>query len=302
MSRYLPEMMSFAAVVEAGGFIAAARDLGLSKGLISQHVKRLETVLGAQLLFRSTRRVELTESGALFLVHCRDIRQRIDGAFEAMNALRAVPEGTIRMTVPVSFGEFFLNQIIANFQILHPAITVDLELENQYRDMKATRMDIAIRSGLTDDPDQVALPLGEYSELVCAAPDYWHRNPPPQTPADLTGHECLVNFHLVKDGRWIFFSPDGPESIPVSGRLRLNHYPLIRDAACAGAGVARLPRYVVAAEVAAGRLELALSGYDSPRSPIYLVYPYQGSLPLKNRLLIDFIRHWFRERPGLLQG
>ncbi|WP_417846963.1 LysR family transcriptional regulator [Thalassospira povalilytica] len=301
MKDYLSEMRSFAAVIKQGSFTDAARATGVSKGLISQHVKRLEDVLGAQLLFRSTRKLELTEIGATFLEYCETITQSADAAFEAVEALRGEPVGTVRITVPVSFGEMFLQDIIVAFQEAHPRIQIEMELENTFRDLQSAHIDIAIRAGLTDDPDQVAIPLGQLSELICASPEYWQAHPKPQTPADLAHHNCLVNFQYYKDRKWVFFSDDGPTSITAEGNLRLNHYPLIRNATVQGLGVARLPRYVAMPEIRAGQIETALENYRSPLRPIYLVYPYQGNLPIKNRLMIDFIRNWFADRPDLLE-
>lgn len=301
MKDYLSEMRSFAAVIKQGSFTDAARATGVSKGLISQHVKRLEDVLGAQLLFRSTRKLELTEIGETFLEYCETITQSADAAFEAVEALRGEPVGTVRITVPVSFGEMFLQDIIVAFQQTHPRIQIEMELENTFRDLQSAHIDIAIRAGLTDDPDQVAIPLGQLSELICASPEYWKAHPKPQTPTDLAHHNCLVNFQYYKDRKWVFFSDDGPTSITAEGNLRLNHYPLIRNATVQGLGVARLPRYVAMPEIRAGRIETALENYRSPLRPIYLVYPYQGNLPIKNRLMIDFIRNWFADRPDLLE-
>jgi len=301
MKDYLSEMRSFAAVIEQGSFTKAANSTGTSKGLISQHVKRLEDALGAQLLFRSTRKLELTEIGATFLEYCQNITKNADAAFEAVETLRGEPVGTVRITVPVSFGEMFLQDIIVSFQQVHPRIQIEMELENTFRDLQSSHLDIAIRAGLSDDPDQVAIPLGQLSELICASPDYWQTHPKPQTPDDLAHHNCLVNFQYYKDRKWVFFSKDGPQSIAADGNLRLNHYPLIRNATVQGLGVARLPRYVALPEIRAGRLETALDEYRSPLRPIYLVYPYQGNLPIKNRLMIDFIRAWFTDRPDLLE-
>lgn len=301
MKQYLTEMNSFAVVIEQGGFTAAAKVLGVSKGLISQQISRLEDALGTRLLFRSTRRLELTETGAAFLVYCQRLGENADAGFEAVESLRKSPTGIVRITVPVSFGEIFLNDIIARFQAENPGIIIELELENRYRDLRADPVDMAIRAGLPDDPDQIAIPLGQLSELVCASPAYWQNHPPVTTPHDLRHHNCINNFHYCKDHRWLFFGKDGPVSVLVDGNLRLNHYPLIRNAACQGLGVARLPRYIAMTEIDAGCLETRLDDYTSPRSPISLVYPYQGAQPLKNRLFIDFIRNWFHGRPHLLE-
>jgi DNA-binding transcriptional LysR family regulator len=301
MKDYLSEMRSFAAVIENGGFTQAAKVLGVSKGLISQHVKRLESELGAQLLFRSTRKVEPTEIGTTFLEYCQNITQSATAAFEAVEALRGEPVGTVRITVPVSFGEMFLDDIIVAFQRTHPRIQIEMELENTFRDLQSAHIDIAIRAGLTNDPEQVAIPLGQLSELVCASPVYWAKHPKPETPADLANHNCLLNFQYYKAGNWVFFSDGGAQSVPAIRNLRLNHYAVLRNAAIRGLGVARLPRYVALPAISEGLLETALDGYSSPLRPIYLVYPYQANLPVKNRLMIDFIRNWFIERPDLLE-
>jgi DNA-binding transcriptional LysR family regulator len=300
MAQYVMEMLSFAAVAEQGGFTAAARKLSLSKGLISQHVKRLEEALGAQLLFRSTRRIELTEAGTQFLPYCQQINGTVQTAFEDVSTLHKKAEGLVRMTVPISFGEVFLHEILIQFQSLHPGITIELEMENNFQDMTSAKLDIAIRKGLTEDPDQVAIPIGDFSEHVCAAPQYWQGHSKPTISQELKDHPCIVNFHLHKQGKWTFSNDRESITVKVDGPIRLNHYPLIRDAAITGLGVALLPRYILEPELQKGRLELALTDYRTPTSPIYLVYPYQGHLPLKNRLLIDFIRDWFLSRPTLL--
>lgn len=294
------EMTSFAAVIDAGGFTAAARATGRSKALISQHVKSLEQDLGVQLLFRSTRRVEATEAGRLFYGYCRQILETEAAARDAIESLRGAPEGTVRLSVPVSFGEIFLNDIVAAFQRVHPRITIQLELENRYRDLKSAALDLAVRAGLSEDQEQVAVALGEYAEMLCASPGYVRRAGAPVRPSDLDGHPCLLNYHAHGDGRWTFFSADGAESIAVSGPLRLNHFPLIRDALVRGDGIGRLPRYLAVPEVRAGRLVALLPEYRSPSVPIFIVYQLQDRLPLKTRLFLDFVRDWFRDRPDLL--
>jgi DNA-binding transcriptional LysR family regulator len=302
MPNLLSEMRSFALVVDHGGFSAAARETGVSKARLSQHVKRLEEAVGAQLLFRSTRRMSVTRAGAVMLDHGRRVLSAQDEAFDAIEALSGEPMGQVGVTVPVSFGEMFLGDVIRGFRVAYPRIRVLLELDNRYQDLKATASDLAIRAGLPDDPDQVAIPLGEYAELTCAAPGYLADNPVPLAqPSDLARHDCLVNHHSCRDGRWTFFSDGRAESVAISGPVSLNHFPLVRDAAVSGMGVARLPRYLAAPEIAAGRLIEVLGDHASPVSPIYLVYIRETRLPRRVRVLVDFVRDWFRGRPELLR-
>lgn len=303
MPNLLSEMRSFALVVEHGGFSAAARATGVSKARLSQHVSRLEEAVSAQLLHRSTRSISLTRAGEVMLAHGRQVLTAQDEAFDAVEALAALPKGPVGITVPVSFGEMFLTDIVVAFRALYPDVQVRLDLDNRYRDLKTAEADIAIRAGLPEDPDQVAIPLGEYTEVTCAAPDYLaaNSNPPIRVPGDLAGHDCLVNHHSCPDGNWTYFQGENAVSIPVSAVLSLNHFPLIRTAAVAGQGVARLPRYIAVPEIAAGRLVEVLTAYRSPASPIYLVYIRENRLPRRVRLLVDFIRDWFRAAPELLR-
>lgn len=301
MPNLLSEMRSFALVVDHGGFSAAARESGVSKARLSQHVKRLEDAVGAQLLFRSTRSMSVTRAGEVMLDHGRRVLMAQENAFDAIEALGAEPRGTVGVTVPVSFGEMFLADVIAGFRDLYPAIHIRLELDNRYQDLKSTPPDIAIRAGLTDDPDQVAIPLGEYLEVTCAAPGYLAMTTAITGPDDLRDHACLINHNSCRDGHWSFFRDGDARSVPVAGPVSLNHFPLIRNAAVAGVGVARLPRYLAAPEIAAGRLVEVLPDHQSPSSPIYLVYIREDRLPRRVRLLVDFIGDWFRARPDLLR-
>lgn len=302
MPNLLSEMRSFALVVDHGGFSAAARESGVSKARLSQHVKRLEEAVGAQLLFRSTRSMSVTRAGDVMLEHGRRVLVAQEHAFDAVEALGTEPRGAVGVTVPVSFGEMFLADVMSGFRALYPRIQIRLELENRYQDLKSTAPDIAIRAGLTDDPDQVAIPLGEYSEITCAAPGYLKTAAAVNAPDDLRDHACLINHHSCTDAHWTFFRDGAARSVRVEGPISLNHFPLIRNAAVTGLGIARLPRYLARPEIAVGRLVEILPEYASPASPIYLVYIREDRLPRRVRLLVDFIRDWFRGRPELLRA
>jgi len=304
MPNYLSEMRSFALVADHGGFSAAARAAGVSKARLSQHVQRLEDALGVQLLHRSTRKVSLTRAGEEMLVHGQSVVNAQDAAFDAIEALAKQPYGSVGLTVPVSFGEMFMAEVIAAFQQTYPDIVIQLDLENRYQDLKSTAPDIAIRAGLPDDPDQVAIPLGQYSELTCASLTYFERiglSPVDiRVPKDLEPLDCLVNHHACRDGKWTFFRDGDATAVPVRGPVSLNHFPLVRDAAIAGRGVARLPRYLAIPELRTGRLIELLWSYHALATPIYLVFIREDRIPRRVRVLVDFIRDWFRERPDLL--
>lgn len=300
MSKFLVEVCSFAAVVEHGGFSAAARATGQSKASLSQQVSRLEQRLDTQLLYRSTRRVSLTKSGEVLIDYARRILNAEGEAVDALNALGTDPSGTVSVTMPVSFGEIFMTEVATSFRELYPAIRLRIELENEYRDLKETGADIAIRKGLMNDPDQVAIPLGRYSEIVCAAPSYLASHGMPETPDALKGHLCLVNEHTARDSRWTFYDGADAMSVAVTGPLLVNHFPLIRTAAVNGYGIARLPRYLAMPDVTAGALVPILTRYASPIDPVYLVYIREARLPRRTRLFVDHVRDWFRARPELL--
>lgn len=289
LERY-EQAACFAAVAESASFTKAAAALGCSKAHLSKQVSTLERALGAQLLLRTTRRLALTEAGHTYLAYCRKLRDALQDAERAVADTHASLAGTLHVTMPPSLGEAFLLDAVLEFQARYPRVAVALDLSVVHRDLIGQGLDFAIRSSRTLDRGLVARPLARVADVLVAAPDLLARHAPIRAPADLARVPCLTNPLLRDADQWRF----GDETVHVDARLRVNHFGALLRAALSGAGVARLPRYLVGPALADGRLKRVLPEHADPSTPVFLVYP-QRRLPQRNRAFRDFILAWFAD-------
>ena len=293
MRALVEEMTTFAVVARAGSFTAAAKELKRSKAYVSLQISRLEEAIGLQLLFRSTRRLELTEAGRAYVSLCSQLLETAEEATRTVDALKGSMKGMIRISVPVSFGQAFLTEIISDFQQAYPDVQIQLELHNAFKDLKVERLELAVRMSSQLEDGLVAIELGELVTPIYGSKAYFSSHGRPETPNDLDQHTVILHSGVDEDGMWPFLTDGNVERQPVNWKMSVNHYPLIREAAISGQGLARLPTYLVRDELKKGTLEPVLNSYLPPSQPIYLVYDYQGVLPLKNRKFIDFVKQWF---------
>lgn len=298
----LEDLSAFAVLLESGSFTRAAERLGCSKGQLSKRISALEQALGVTLLHRTTRRLSLTAAGSALLPEAQALNAQAARARQAVARMQEQEHGTVRLTVPVSLGETFFDAWLVEFSRAHPGIRLELDLSNERRDLAADGFDLAIRSGMTGDERLVARPLFALQELTCATPDYLASHGEPREPADLVRHNCLLNTHYSDHEQWLYQRRHELFRVPVAGVLASNHYTLLKKAALAGVGIARLPSYMVDDELASGRLQWLLCDYQTRASPVFLVHPYQGGLPRRTQLLVDYLLRWFeRSRQRLLQ-
>ena len=298
----LEDLSAFAVLLESGSFTRAAERLGCSKGQLSKRISALEQALGVTLLHRTTRRLSLTAAGSALLPEAQALNAQAARARQAVARMQEQEHGTVRLTVPVSLGETFFDAWLVEFSHAHPDIRLELDLANDRRDLVADGFDLAIRSGMAGDERLVARPLFALQELTCAAPEYLAAHGEPRTPAELARHNCLLNTHYTDHEQWLYQRRHELFRVPVSGVLASNHYTLLKKAALAGVGIVRLPSYMIQDELAAGRLCWLLCDYQTRTSPVFLVHPYQGGLPRRTQLLVDYLLRWFeRSRQRLLE-
>ena len=294
----LQAMRVFRRVAEMGGFALAARDLGLSAAAVSKHVGQLEAALGARLLHRTTRRIGLTEIGQAYLERARRILDEIAEAEDAVAGLHDAPRGLIRVNAPMSFGLLHAVAAVERFMDMHPGIEVDLSLNDRVVDLVEEGVDLALRvRRQLDDSTLVARRLSTIRHVVCAAPAYLAEQGVPAHPADLAGHDCLVYTLSRTPNRWAFSIDGRMEEIVVSGRLRANSSIAIRDALLAGHGIALIPTFAVADDIAAGRLTPVLADFLPPPFSLYAVHPPGRRVSAKVRLLADHLRDAFGDPP-----
>lgn len=285
----LDEMEIFAEVVEAEGFSAAARRLGLSKSAVSKQVGRLEDRLGVRLLNRTTRRLSLTEAGATFYEACRRVLDEASSAEQAVSDLATAPRGLLRLNAPMSFGFLHLGPAIPAFHARYPQVTVDAAMNDRFVDLVEEGYDVAIRIGALRDSSLVARRLAPCRAVLCASPDYLARRGRPRRPEDLAGHDCLLYANSANPREWTFHGQRGRQAVAVKGPLIANNGDVLCGAALAGMGITRLPTFIVGPQLRKGRLEVVLPDHPLPEQGIHAVYPHGRNLSPKVRVFVDFL-------------
>ena len=284
--------MAFLAVAEHGSFTKAADTLNCSKAYISKQVGFLEQALSVRLLHRTTRSVMPTEVGLVYLDYCRSLRDTLSEAERSVSSLRDEAKGRIRMSVPMTFGIQVTSELLSALHAAHPALTLDLDLSADPRDLVAGRYDLALRFSPNIDPRLIAKPLGHFDDWVVASPELVARHGMPGEPAELADKPCLSNPHFVDHQRWVFTRRGVQQAVTVHHWLRMNSFLAMRRAALEGLGYARLPVYAVEEDVRDGRLVRVLAEHALPSTPVYLVFPDLRPLPRKVRVAIDHVCDW----------
>ena len=265
----LTAMSSFVRVVERGSFAAAAAAAGMSPAMIGNHIRFLEERLGEPLLNRSTRRQVLTDFGRAYYERCRHILQEVEAA-EAEHGADANRSGILRVTAPTMLGTTVLPAAIARYVRQNAGMKVDLVLEDNRLDLLTERMDIALRIGALADSTMVQRALPPVPLVLCAAPEYLQRRGRPATPIDLAGHDCL-DFFTTGPSIWRLRTPDGLESVPISGPVRANSGQALRMFALDGLGIAMPPWPIVKSDMEEGTLCEVLRGCTPEPLPLHLL-------------------------------
>ena len=293
-------MRVFAKVVESGSFTGAATRLGISASMVSQHVKELEERLAARLLNRTTRKVSLTETGRAYYERCTRLLTDLEETERAVSDMHAAPRGELRVNATPSFGILQLAPAIADFTERFPAISVELVLSNRFVDLIEDGFDVAVRVGEVPDSSLIARRLAPCCMVICGAPSYFERHGTPQTPADLTTHNCLTatGTGLAYYRVWHLTAADGTAlNISPMGDLRSNSGGVLLVAALAGNGLVCLPTYMVGDALRSGRLVTVLDDYIGPPWTLRALYPYNRHLSAKVRVFVDFLVARFGREP-----
>jgi DNA-binding transcriptional LysR family regulator len=305
MTGRFDQALAFATVAELGSFTRAAERLGVSKAHLSKQVSDLEVVLGVRLMQRTTRRLNLTDAGRLYLGYATRMRDLLLDGERAVSAARSEVDGLIRLSAPTSFGDSFLVDLLDDFRQRHPRIVFDVDLSIMRRDLIGDGYDFAFRATRTLDPSLIARSLGVMREIVVGSPALLARHglEHVETPAQLSQLEALRNGHFRDEGEWLLQRGDESMAVPIRGTFAINHFIAMRRAALKGIGIARLPRYLLIDDLCAGRLLHLLPDWQVPPTPVSLVYPSREHLPARSRAFRDFVVAWFEqpERADLLR-
>ena len=293
MDRF-DDLRTFVAVVEAGSFTAAADRLEVAKSAVSRRVSALEERLGAQLLRRTTRRLNLTTSGAGFFERARRVLADLDEAEAAASQEHGELRGQVRVALPLSFGVRHMHRPICAFGALHPKLQFDLDLNDRRVDLIEEGIDVAVRIGQLADSTLIARKLFDARTVVVASPDYLTQHGTPRSPQDLLEHVCLRYTNVPDPGRWVFGDANGKaDSVRVGGGMDASSGDFLCDAAAAGLGIALQPRFIAHHLIEAGRLVSLLTEYRWPITPGFAVYPPTRHLSYRVRSFIDFLVEYF---------
>jgi DNA-binding transcriptional LysR family regulator len=286
-------MAAFVRIVEAGGFAPAARALGLTPSALSKQLARLEVRLGVRLLTRTTRRVAPTPEGEIYLARARDILSMIEAAEQDVTEGRGRPSGLLRVNTGTAFARHRLIPALPEFFARCPAVTLDLSVTDRRVDLVADGADVLLRTGPLGDSSLIARKIAEGGRVICAAPAYLARRGTPGTPEDLLSHECLVLRGLARLTAWPFRTPTGLTTMTVRGIATSDSAEAIRDMALAGLGIIRVSAFVVARDIAEGRLVPLLEDlHVSEDVPVWAVMaPGRHRLP-RVQAFVEFVaRH-----------
>jgi DNA-binding transcriptional LysR family regulator len=292
------DIQAFITVVDAGSFTAAAQRLGVGKSALSRRVSALEERLGVQLLHRTTRALNLTETGRSFYEHGTRILADLEEAEAAVQQEHGELRGMLRFALPLSFGVRHMCGPIATFGKQHPKVKFDLDLNDRRVDLIEDNFDMALRIGRLTDSSLIARRLFDVHAVVCASPHYLKLHGVPETPEDLQDHRCLVYSNLSDPNKWHYEDRDGKRStVKVIPAMVASSGDFLSNAAAHGMGMVIQPTFIASAAIRSGNLVPVLTDYSWPISPAYAVYPPTRHLSYRVRAFIDFLVEKFSGIP-----
>jgi DNA-binding transcriptional LysR family regulator len=291
MRSHLPDLELFAAVARHGSFTRAAKERKVTTSLVSQAIRKLEEQLGIVLLKRTTRSVALTAAGAELLASLEPGLRLIQDAVEQLNLHRDSPMGTLRINAPAPVAQFRLAALAARFTHQHPGVTIELTAEAARQDILREGFDAGVRFGSDVPQDMVAVRIGPpQCYAIVGSPAYFARKPPPRSPRDVPGHECILRrFPSGAMQQWDFQRRTAKVQLPAP-RIVVNDAQIAVTACVEGGGLAYLHEKYVERELAAGQLVRVLEAWSPGIGPPYLYYARQRVLPAALRAFIDFAR------------
>jgi len=288
MSDRLQELTVFVRAAEGGSFSRAARELGLSQPSVSRIIGELEARLGVTLLLRTTRRITVTDAGALFLDRAREILAEIEDAEDAARGLDSL-RGIIRLALPVVYGTREIIPRLPKFLAAHPLLRVEMAVSDERQDLVAEGADIAIRLGELGDSAFRARRLVTLQRMLVASPAYLKARGTPKVPADLATHDCIFGPGNFGRDSWSFRRNGTETSVDVRGRIHTNSGPGAFASVMAGLGIAMASTVMCRAEIKAGLLVPLLPPYKIEPVDVHAVFPGGPRPSTKVRAFVDFL-------------
>jgi DNA-binding transcriptional LysR family regulator len=282
----------FVAVAQLGSFSKAARALAMPVSTVSRKVAELEGQLGVTLLQRTTRKLTLTTPGRAYLDECSEPLRHLHDAERVLTNTQRQPTGVLRVSVPVVLGDPAFLAFISGFLQGHPGIQIDLFITNQFVDLVAENIDVAVRFGALSSSTVVARKLGTGVRYLVAAPAYLEGRPLPRAPADLAAHRCVLLNAQNHETHWDLVSGRRRARVHVSGDVTSRDFHSVSFFTSRGHGVGLLPSNYCDLQLASGALVRLLPRWTSPPVAVHAVYPTRKFLPERLQLFLGALAHW----------
>lgn len=289
----------FARVVDSGSFSAVAREMGVTQPTVSKIISQLEAHFGAQLIVRSTAKLKLTEAGIGFYEKGRKLLDDLAALESSVGTDSGRPSGRLRVSAPSAFGEAYLTPMLLDLLETHPALEVDLILNDRWFDLLEEGIDVALRFGQLPDARIIARRVGVSPQACLASPDYLSKHGEPLQLEQLEHHSCVVNRLVSPTGRWTFHGPEGESAVHVGGNFRSNNLESIRRAVLAGNGIAVGPIWLYYDDIREGRVRALLPDYKPAPLDINAVYLPSPYLPAKVGAFIGALEAEVKRIPAL---
>jgi DNA-binding transcriptional LysR family regulator len=297
MDRFA-DIEAFTSVVEAGTFSAAGERLGVAKSVISRRISQLEKRLGSRLLHRTTRRLALTDAGKNFYQRAVQVLADLDDAEQSVTEETIELRGSLKLAAPLSFGLGHLSDAITDFLNEHPAIELNLDLNDRNINLVEEGFDLAVRIGELQDSTLVARRLGTVRNITCASRDYLERYGEPASPDELHQHIGLQYSNINYKQQWCYETPEGKTIYAQPQiRIRANNGEALAAAASAGLGITTGPTFILGRHIKEGSLIRILNEYQRPSVGIYAVYPPGRLTPRRIQVFSEFLAGRFGDNP-----
>jgi DNA-binding transcriptional LysR family regulator len=297
----LHAMRVFVRTLELGSLSAAAREFGTTQPTVSKWLAQLERQLRVRLVERSTRGLSPTEQGQRFYADAKRIVEQFDAAVGDVQGMTGQAAGLLRINAPVALGQFRINAMVQRFMADHPAIDVELILNDRFVDLVEEGVDVAFRLGGTLPPDAIGRHLATVPRFLVAAPSYLARRGKPVVPDELATHD-VVRFAWTPGNTVELFRGEEQVRVATSSRFRVNNALAIREALVLGSGIGVCPDWLVRDLLDSGELVRVLDGWAARPQALTLLYPSRQFQPLRTRLFIDFAVAQFRAIAGFAGG
>ncbi len=284
-------MLLFSRLADLGSFAAVGEELGSTPSMISKEIQKLEQEIGARLVHRSTRSIQLTSIGEGYLSRCREILAQVNDADAFVKQMQSSMRGNLRINVPMVLGMTDLGLVLSDYMKAFPDVKLDIHLGDESLDLVEHGFDLGFRaSSRPFDSNYIGKRLKAFTYHVCGSEEYLSKYAPIKNPTDLEQHNCFVYSYFRRGNDWPI-----EQGVRVEGNLRVNNTLFMRDAVEAGLGIGFLPSFVASPGLKSGRLKEVLADFEKPDLTLYALYPNRKHSPPILTKCIEFLEEWFKK-------